>query len=184
MSLNLPFWKNASPRRKRIYSAMIIFLIAVLLTVVGSLVPISAQDATQISNDLNQTIAQNKNAGSLTQYIFLNNFSICLIMFIPVVGPLLGFFILFSTGIAIGAISSVQGISPLLNFTLLAITPIFWLEFVSYSIAITESIWLLRRIMQKRIFREIKILGIAIAICAGLLITGALVEAWLISIAG
>ena len=45
MKLDLSFWKKASPRRKRIYSFIIIFVIAVLLTIIGSLVPLSPQDA-------------------------------------------------------------------------------------------------------------------------------------------
>jgi uncharacterized membrane protein SpoIIM required for sporulation len=158
-------------------------MIAVLLTVIGSLVPLSDQDANKISNDLNQTITTNRANGTLAEYIFLNNFSICLLMFIPVIGPILGFLILFDTGVALGAIASVQGYSPLLAFALLVITPIFWLEFASYSIGITESIWLFRRLLQRR-WREFKNMGILIGICAILLLLGAIVEAWLISFAG
>ena len=183
MSLNFPFWKYASSKRKRIYSTIIIFVIAILVTILGTLVPLSAQDAQQISNELNQTIASNTANGTLAQYIFLNNFSICLLMFVPIIGPVLGFFILFSTGTALGAIASVQGYPALLGLALLVLTPIFWLEFVSYSIGITESIWLFRRLMQRR-WRELKNTGILIGICALLLLIGAIVETWLIIVAG
>jgi uncharacterized membrane protein SpoIIM required for sporulation len=183
MKLDLSFWKNASPRRKRIYSTIFIFLVAVLLTVIGSYVPLSHQDATSISNDINQTRSTYEANGGLTQYIFLNNFSICLLMFIPIIGPLLGFYILFNTGIALGAIATTSGYPVILVLISLAITPVFWLEFATYSIAITESIWLVRRIMQRR-WRELKNTGILIGICAALLIIGAIVEAWIITAFG
>jgi hypothetical protein len=181
MKLDLSFWTNASARRKRIYTFLFIFIVSVLLTVIGSLVPISHQAAVQTSNQLNQTLNKNRATGTLPQYIFLNNFSICLLMFIPIVGPILGFFILFNTGYALGAISQVQGISPLLDVFLLMLTPVFWLEFTSYSIGITESIWLFRRLMQQRL-GEFKNLAILIGVCAGLLAVGAVVETWLISL--
>ena len=58
---------------------------------------------------LNSTLNTHKSNGSLTEYIFFNNFEICLLMFVPIIGPILGFAILFNTGIALGAIASVQG---------------------------------------------------------------------------
>ncbi len=185
MKLDLSFWTNASSRRKRIYSFIVIFVIAVLLTVIGSFVPISPQAAKQTSDQLNATLNQNKAGGTLPQYIFLNNFSICLLMFIPIIGPVLGFFILFNTGYALGAISQVQGYSPAIAIILLIITPVFWLEFTSYTLGMTESIWLFRRLFRltsSGLKSELKYLLISIGLCAGLLAVGAIVESWLISI--
>lgn len=181
MKLDLSFWTKATARRKRIYTFLVIFIIAVLLTIVGSLLPINAKDAQQLSNSLNQTVNQNKASGTLPQYIFSNNIGICLRMFIPILGPIWGFAILANTGYALGAISQVQGVSPLLEILVLILTPVFWLEFTSYSIAISESIWLLRRLMQQR-GGELKNTVILIGVCAGLLAVGAIVETWLISI--
>jgi hypothetical protein len=181
VKFDLSFWTKASTRRKRIYSFIVIFVVAVLLTVIGSLVPLSPQYARQTSNQLNQTLNQNRASGTLPEYIFSNNFSICLVMFIPIIGPILGFFILFNTGLALAAISQVQGLPPLLEVALLILTPVFWLEFTSYSIGITESIWLFRRILQHRL-GELKNTAILIGVCAGLLAAGAIVETWLISI--
>lgn len=102
-------------------------------------------------------------------------------MFIPIVGPIFGVIAFVSTGYTIGAISQIQGIPPAVNIFLELLTPVFWIEFTAYSIAITESIWLLRRIQQKR-YRELKNTAILIGVCAGLLVVGAVVETWLISI--
>jgi hypothetical protein len=156
---------------------------SVVVTYAGTLVPLSTEDATTIYNQVNQTLIENNDFASLTGAIFVNNFSLCLIMFIPVAGAVFGFFTLFSTGTAIGAISMIQGFPAILQLLLLMITPIFWLEFVSYSVGMTESIWLFRRLTQRR-WRELKWTAIAIGITAGLLAIGAVVEAWLIIAAG
>jgi hypothetical protein len=181
VKLALPFWNNASSKRKRIYSIVFIFIIAFILTVVGSFVPLSHQDAQTISSNLNSTLNEQRAKGNLTEYIFFNNFEICLLMFIPIIGAVLGFAILFNTGIALGAIASVQGFPIGLGLMSLVITPVFWLEFTAYSIAIAESIWLTRRLMQHR-WLEVKNTAILIAICAGILIVGAIVEVWLINL--
>ncbi len=50
MKLDLSFWKNASPRRKRIYSIIAIFIVAFIVTIIGSYIPLSSQDAHTLSN--------------------------------------------------------------------------------------------------------------------------------------
>src|SRR5450759_686551 len=128
MKLDLSFWKNASQRRKRIYSIIAVFVIALIVTVIGSIIPLSSQDAYTISNNLNQTLNENRANNTLTEYIFLNNFIICLVMFVPVVGAALGLFILFDTGVALSAIATTGGYPVYISLLSLAVTPVFWLE--------------------------------------------------------
>ena len=180
--MSLGIWRNASAKRKRILSTIAIFIIALIVTVVGSLMPVDPQQARQINNDLNQTVTAAQQNGTLVQSIFSNNFMITLIMFVPVLGPVFGFYTLFSTGTAINAIAIAQGYPLFLVLFSLVLTPVFWLEFAAYSTALAESIWLFRRILQGRGLRELKNLGILVAVCAGLLFLGAVIEAWLISI--
>ena len=199
MNLDLSFWKNASTRRKRIYSILAIFFVGFLVTLIGSYIPLSHQDANTLSQQLNSTLNEHKASNTLTEYIFLNNFEICLLMFIPVAGAALGMFILFDTGVALGAISYVQGYPPYIAILSELLTPVFWLEFAAYSIAMAESIWLFRRITQLRLHtesgqmkwsnfslfkKELMWLGIGIAICAGILAVGAVVEVWIITVLG
>jgi uncharacterized membrane protein SpoIIM required for sporulation len=195
LKLDFSFWTNASQKRKRIISIIAIFVIAFLVTVIGSYFPLSSSDAQAISQNLNNTLNQNRANNTLTQYIFLNNFAICLAMFIPVFGAALGMFILFETGIALGAITTIQGFPVWVGLASLVITPVFWIEFISYSIAMAESIWLFRKLIKaitskepgqgRLIFwRELKWLVIFIGTCAGLLAAGALVEGWLITVLG
>ena len=181
MELTLSFWTKASTRRKRIYLFIFTLTVSVLLLIIGSLIPVSHNAAEQIVNPINQTAHQNKANGTLPQFIFLNNFRICLIMFIPIIGPIFGVVSLTYTGYVLSAESQLQGVPQVLNILFLFVLPFFWLEFASYSIGISESIWLLRRLLQGR-FGELKNAAILIGICAALLAIGALIESWLISI--
>lgn len=169
-------WNNSSPKRKRILSAITMLLIAIIVTAFGMLMPISQEEAEQINDNLNQTVNSLNQEGGIIQFIFGNNFMICLLMFIPIIGPLLGFFALFNTGTVINAIAIAEGYPSALVFIALFITPVAWIEYAAYSTAISESIWLFKRILQKRAWSELRITSIFISICAILLFIGAIVE--------
>lgn len=177
--MSLAIWRNASSKRKRIYSTILVLIIALVITVVGSYMPIDPQEASQISNDLNQTRNSLIENGVLMQFIFGNNFFICLLMFIPIIGPFLGGYTLFNTGTVIGAISAAEGIPAILALAVTLI-PIGLIEYTAYSAAMTESIWLFRRLLQGHGLREIKNAGILVTICAVLLVLGAIIETALI----
>jgi hypothetical protein len=190
MNFPFSFWKTASPKRKRIYSIIFMLALSITATILGTLVQLSAQDAKQLSDSTNGIITDNPTYLSLVGAILLNNFKICLVMFIPILGAVFGLFVLFSTGVGIraildtqsasGASAAISTISPttaILALVFVGLT--FVLEYVSYSIGIAESIWLYRRLTQRR-WRELKNTGILIGIVAALLITGALVESWVI----
>ncbi len=180
--MSISVWTRASSRRKRIYTIVAVFIVAVIVTVVGSFVPVSSVDAQQISKDLNQTVSTMQAQGTLTQYIFGNNFLITLIMFIPVIGPVLGLFIMFNTGNVVGAIATSSGYSPIIALIALVITPVFWLEFAAYSTAMAESVWFFRRLLQGRGLRELRTMSIFVTITAVILAISALIETALISI--
>jgi hypothetical protein len=205
--MNYPqFWLNASPTRKKIYSIIFMFILAVLATVIGVLIPVDPTEAKMISDQLNQTVTSGTANGTLIPDIFINNWSICLLMFVPIAGAAAGLFILFSTGQAFRAIFQIQAAGIVANPSatptpLPSISPttavialgligvVFLLEYVSYTIAMTESIWLGRRILQwlegrrrNELKPEIKYLLIFIGIVSLLLIIGAVVETYTLSI--
>jgi hypothetical protein len=179
----LSFWTSASIKRKRVYSLLFIFLLSVVVTFAGTLVPLSDEAAHMLSDNVNQIVEKNDTLASLSIAIFVNNFLLCLPMFIPVFGTLFGMFVLFSTGMGINALSMVQGIPASIAFLSLMITPIFWIEFASYSLGMTESIWSFRRFTQRR-WAYLAWTAIFIGITAVLLAIGAVVEAWLILAVG
>lgn len=182
--MSIPLWTKASSRRKRILTIILVFVVAFAITAIGSLVPVDKGEAKKVSDDLNQTVSSLSDQGVLMQYIFGNNFLICLLMFVPIIGPLLGFLIMYNTGTAIGAIATASGTSPLLALVALFVTPVAWLEFAAYSTAISESVWLFLRLIRGKGLRELRNTSIFIAICAVLLVAGAIVEVALISLAG
>jgi hypothetical protein len=187
MKFGFSFWTKMPHRRKRIVSIIMVFIVAFIATVIGSVLPIDSQTANTISTTLNQTLAQHQIDNTLVQYIFLNNFSICLLMFVPIVGAALGLLILFDTGVALAAIATTQGYPVWIGLLSLVVTPIFWIEFVSYSLAMAESIWLFKRLISLKcpiVRRELRWLVIFIGTTAGLLALGAVIEVLIINLAG
>jgi hypothetical protein len=186
MNLDYPaFWKNASSKRKRIYLIILFIVVSFIVTISGIFVPLSAQESQTLYNQVNQTTTQGP--VQLAVSIFLNNFPLCLGMFIPLFGAVFGLFVMLDTGITIGAEIRVESspnfqgatrvLTPstaILALTLIAV--VFTLEYVSYSTGMSESIWLFRRITQHRWRQELKNLVILIGIVAVLLIVGAVVE--------
>jgi len=176
----------------RIITIVIFFLFAILVTVVGVLLPLSAQEATNENNQLNQTQQQIQSMDLLrrTAAIFQNNFEICLLMFIPVAGLVLGSIALFNTGSYIQAETIVENttkgynIPAILALALLFIFPFTWLEFISYSTAFSETFWFIRRGLEGKWRREIVNLFKLVLITAVLLAAGAFIEALLLGILG
>ena len=69
--MNYPqFWKEATLRRKRIYSILFVFVLSILATLIGLLVPVSPQEAQIINDMLNQTVTQGQANGTLIPDIF------------------------------------------------------------------------------------------------------------------
>ena len=173
--------KNARSTIK-ISTRVIIFVVSFLvLTVVlafASTSKLSPQEATQ----LNQTIAGIK---PTTLGIFFNNARIDLIEFVPVLGPAFGVYVSYITGLAISAIaqsSSVQGISGFVALLALLITPIYWMEFFSYSLAVEESVSLVISARNKQMLRgEIRWLVGSVLLAIAVLFVSARLEASLVS---
>jgi hypothetical protein len=168
------------------------FILAVTATLLGTLVQLSPADAKTISDSVNNITTDNPTFASRVEAIFINNFFLCLLMFIPLVGSFIGLFVLFSTGVGIraildtqiasGAAAAVPTISPTTAILgLIGVGLTFLLEYASYSIGIAESAWLFRRLTQRR-FGELKNTGILIGVVAILLISGALVETFALGI--
>ena len=187
MKLDYPsFWKNASSKRKRIYLVILFFVVAILVTIAGAFVPLSQSESQQLVNGINQTTTQA--APALAVNIFTHNFEICLAMFIPIFGAVFGLFVMFSTGIALGAefrVETSPGFqatpTPAVNaqtaiLALVAIGAVFALEYVSYSTGMSESLWLFRRVQQRRWQHEVKNLLILIGIVAAILAISAVIE--------
>ncbi len=172
----LDFWKSATTRIKRILTIVAFFLLSLIITIAGVLTPLSASEASDIKQELEQM------RGNISlQLIFGNNFMICLAMFVPVAGPVFGCYVLYSTGVVIAAESLSEGLPPLIVFLFLFAFPFTWLEFLAYSAAFAQSVWLTWRIIQHRGKKELVNTCIFISICAVMLLIAAIIETALIA---
>ncbi|MGB9853454.1 MAG: stage II sporulation protein M [Candidatus Bathyarchaeales archaeon] len=154
------------------------FLLSFIVTIAGVLTPLSTKEAEEINKEMEQMQESVSNAGAFrgTAFIFGNNFMLCLLFFIPIAGPFFGCYVLYSTGVVIAAQSISASIHPVLTLLLLFIFPFTWLEFLAYSAAFSQSVWLTWRIIQHKARREFVNTCIMISICAIMLLAAAIVE--------
>jgi hypothetical protein len=151
-----------------------------MITVSGVLTPLNPEETTDLGKGLEETQTTIENLPELQQvsFIFGNNFMICLIGFVPIIGPIFEFYVLYSTGVTITAYVTYQNLqaSPMLLFASLFILPFTWLEFLAYSSAISESFWLTWQLMHRKGKKEVRNSCIMISICAAILLVAAIIE--------
>lgn len=179
----LDYWTNSSPRKKRVISILAFFAFSIAVTVAGVLTPLSVTESKDRSQELQEMQSEigHMDVWSGTKSIFTNNFLICLMMFIPIVGPFIGSYILYNTGVMIAAESNVAHAPALLVFLLLIILPFAWMEFVAYSTAFAGSVWLTWRTIQRKGRKELVMTCILIGACAEILLVAAFIEALMIA---
>jgi len=177
------FWKGLPPRTKRIMTIAVFFLIALIVSAIGTLTPLTAEEASAVSTDYNQTMDALHAMSPLGKVtlIFGNNFMLCLLAFVPIVGIIFELYVLYSTGVVVAAISF-NTMNPLLAFLLLFVFPVAWLEFLAYSMGMAESFWLTRRIFQHRGRRELVNTCKFISITAVTLLAAAIMEVALLAL--
>lgn len=174
------FWKKASTRMRRILTIFFFFIISIFVTVAGTLTPLGAEEAAKKREDLERIRDLASNAGAT--FIFGNNFMLCLSFFIPIFGIFFGCYVLYNTGLMIAAESIGLGMPPLLSFLLLFIFPFAWLEFLAYSAALSQSVWLTWRVIRRKGKDELVNTCIVITICAIMLLAAAFIEMFFIKL--
>lgn len=112
--------------------------------------------------------------------IFFNNLKIALVMFIPVIGIVMGTISGFSTGLVFNSIMNISvtnNDSLVLNPLIIFLTPFGILELISYGLAISRGgILLLELVKRKFTRRSLLYLLLEIAIVSGMLFAGAVIE--------
>jgi uncharacterized membrane protein SpoIIM required for sporulation len=108
--------------------------------------------------------------------IFLNNLKIALVMFIPVIGLVMGTISGFSTGLVFNSIMNLSDVTysnPLVIF----LTPFGILELASYGLAISRGSILFFEILKKKFTKKsLFYLLIEVALVSGMLFVGAIIE--------
>ena len=167
--------------KARVLALIIAFLTSLAITLAGTLSSMSPLEAQVMKEEFERMAPYMMNVSA----IFGNNLMYALIMFIPVLGPLSAFYVLYSTGRFIAAFAMVGGENPAFLFILTFFFPHAWIEYTAYALAISQSLWLTLRIAQRRSLKaEAKITCVSIAACAALLLLGAVVEMMTIQLVG
>jgi len=157
----------------RIVITVIFFVVALIVTAVGVLVfKIDVQEAQRFKEEIKGEFERFDDL----RFIFGNNLIHTLIMFVPIIGPVWGSFVLFNTGTIIAIFGIAEGIPPILYFLLFFLVPVFWLEFGVYSISMAQSVILLLQMLRHRGKKEAVRTSILITICTLILLLAAVVE--------
>jgi len=177
-------WKNWFDIKTRGKWIILFFAILVILLGLGATaVPTNPAEAKAIYDQL-------QNEPYTVTAIFGNNFFYCMIVFIPVIGPIFAGLIVFHTGILIANIASATGVNSFRLFTTTLMFPHAWLELFAYSFAMSQSIILtkiflrsIRRSSYRKYFQhELVRTCITITVIALLLILAAIIEVVLIAL--
>jgi hypothetical protein len=113
-----------------------------------------------------------------TLSIFGNNFMISLLGFLPFAGPVFNAYAAYNSGVISEAFmlrAHWQG-PPFLLTLKLFVFPFCWMEFIAYSLAFSESIWLSWRIIKGKAKSELLKLLILVLVCAAILLAAAFIE--------
>jgi hypothetical protein len=154
-----------------------IFLVAAIFATISGVLLFSVDVAE--AQQLREEILADFERTNDPRFIFGNNLFLTLIMFVPIVGPIWGFLVLFNTGSIIALISIAEGFPPILTYLLLFLMPVFWLEFAAYALAMAQSMILFLKMLQRKGKQEVARTCVVITLCTLILFIAAVVE-WLI----
>ncbi len=160
--------------RLRITVFVISFIIFTSFLFMGSQSQLSPEDAARLVEDFGEVIGPYPTAIDIAS----RNIFICLLLFIPLVGPGILAFASYNTGIMASALAQASGsITSIEIFLTMFLFPWAWLEISAYSLASAQSIMLLVGGFTRRVRQEAKYFLISLTICLCLLGAAAIIEA-------
>lgn len=155
-------------------------ILCISATLAGTFARVDMEEAQELKREVDKLINCTKSTGF--QAIFGRNFMHTLIMFTPVAGPFWGFFALYNTGRVIAALSMTNGVSPVQLMLAFFLLPFTWMEYISYALAISESIILAYSMLKRNLREESSTAFKLLALCAVILLVAAVIEFAMISI--
>ncbi|MEM2910220.1 MAG: hypothetical protein QXO01_04050 [Nitrososphaerota archaeon] len=157
--------------KKRLLLVAASTLTLVLVLLYGSLATLSPEESGEIIQQVNELLRDIN-----VWKIFLNNFQIALLMFIPAFGTFIGGYIIYSTGMVFAAYSTQLNIPAIYFIGLAMLSPYGVLEFLGYGLATSEGVLLIYSALKKKLRSEAKALPLIILAVAGLLLIAAALE--------
>ena len=106
-------------------------IILILIGLLGSATPIPINS--EVQSEIKEAIDDILSKTPTVNLIFFNNTRIALLMMLPIVGIIITISSIYITGVAFSFIGNEVNISGTELYILTAMTPFFWLEFLSYA---------------------------------------------------
>lgn len=166
--------------KKRIILTVILTILLFTVLYISSMMPFSSEELDSLLKQAEEILKKNFTILD----IFLNNFTVSLLIFIPVVGPIVGGYAIYVTGRIMGALATSTGIPSILLISIAIITFYGLVEFLAYGTAFTESIIFSYSIFKREIKREYRWVLISLIVTALLLLVAATIEYLLIQFFG
>jgi hypothetical protein len=158
------------------FISLAIFIITFIL---GSMIPLSRQDAQAIVNGIRSTLGTHPTAIQ----IFRNNITLCLLFLIPLFGPAFMAYVGYSTGVVLAAAAILSPTSSPLALAFASLLfPWTWLEFSAYSLASTAGLMIIVSTLRHKLRKEVIRFLIALVVSVALLTLAAVLESLAITI--
>ncbi|MEM0441064.1 MAG: hypothetical protein QXF45_02020 [Candidatus Caldarchaeum sp.] len=157
----------------RLPAAVIAMVVLVALLAVGALMPISYLDARALVDQFDELLPT---LIATPAGIFFNNLFASLLMMIPAVGIVLAGFIVYNTGVVIGAYSVVSNTPVVLALLIPFLTVYGFIEMLAYGFAVSQSYFLASSVIKKNFRTELKIVPYTLLAVVALLFIGAVLE--------
>lgn len=156
-----------------------ILMASIAMTFVGTLAQVDRSEAEKVGEEVKAIIKHTP----LIPYIFGNNLMHCLLMFVPLLGLIYGMFVMYNTGVVIKMLSvALLQAEAYIAFFSLFLLPHAWIEYVVYSIAMSQGLWLIRAALKGEFKREVSHTYKWVTICAIALLIAAVIETILIKL--
>jgi len=172
-------------RKERLLWFLVIFEFLVISTMIGAGQPVAPSSASSMVSSLNASIPYSSGKEAIAIAIFKNNYFLALLMDIPLAGPVMAAYTSFNTGYMMSAQAVVYSQQSSVAFTgtdrflSLMVLPIFWLEFVCYTAAVLESLYLLVALFTRRFRKELVVALVVVVGITLVLFVSAQLEAFL-----
>lgn len=164
--------------KKRMALAVAMAAALYLLLYVASVIPYSEEELRTFKK-LGEEILERR---FTVLDIFINNFMISLMIFVPFIGPLIGGYVIYTTGRVIGAVAVSSGLPSIFLISLTIFAVYGLLEFLAYGLAFTQSLTLAYGMVKRRLGTEYPWLLVSVAGVALLLLAAAAIEYLLIEL--
>ncbi len=163
--------------KKRLIMTMIVTTALYGVLILGSQAALNPSEAKQLSEQLEE-LARGIDS---PYFIFINNFSLSLLMALPFAGPLIASWIIYETGRYFAA----AAIMTETNSVFLVLLPIFLiyglLEFIGYGGMVTGSIIMSYKILKRQARVEIKYYLLTLLLFSAVILAAAFIEYYIIT---